>query len=138
AEWYACCRECHGFLAAAPKHKRIAALQAQYPLAALGQCNETLRDVRLSRRRSTAAFAGKLEPRLRSLERQHALIDQRVVHNDIRLDQPRIGMQREQTRIARPGAGKPHVPGLQDRCAFALVCECVPAAHTAAALMFWE
>jgi len=40
-------------------------------------------------------------------EREHARIDQRVMHDDIGLGKAGERMQREQARIAWPRAGKP-------------------------------
>ena len=53
-------------------------------------------------RRLAAALAGKFEPRLRPAERQHALIDQRVVHDDVGLREAGERIERQQARD-RPG-----------------------------------
>jgi hypothetical protein len=48
-------------------------------------------------------------------KRQHARIDQGVVHDDIGLGKACERMQSEQAWIARPCAGKPDMTRLEDR-----------------------
>ncbi len=79
------------------------------------QRDQPLADIGLDRRRLAAALAGKFKPRLRAGQRQDAWIDQRVVHHDVGLRQAGQRIEREQARIARPGAGEPDVARLEDR-----------------------
>ena len=92
-----------------------------------------LRDVGLRRRRLAAALAGEFEPRLRSGERQHALVDQRVVHDDVGLREAGERIERQQAGIARSGAGQPDMPRLEHRNAVAQCRQCVPASFIARA-----
>ena len=62
-------------------------------------------------------------------ERQHALVDQRVVHDHVGLREAGKRIERQQAGIARPGAGQPDMPGLEHRNAAAQRRECVPAVH---------
>ena len=78
-----------------------------------GKCNEPVGDVCLRRRRFAAALAGKFEGGAGMGERQHAGIDQRVMHDDIGLGEAGERVEREQARVARPGASKPYMPGLE-------------------------
>ena len=52
--------------------------------------------------------------RLRARERQHALVDQRVMNDDIGLGEAGERVERQQTGIAGAGAGQPDMPRLQD------------------------
>ncbi len=88
-----------------------------------------------SRRRLAAALAGKLEARLRSGQRQDAWIDQRVVNHNVGLRQTGQRIERQQARIARPGAGEPDVAGFEDRNAGALRRQGVPRRHEAASIV---
>ena len=101
----------HRLLAAAAEHERIAALEPQHALARARQRDQALADIGLRRRRLAAALAGEFEPRLRAGERQHPLIDQRVMHDDVGLGEAGERVERQQAGIARPGAGQPDVPG---------------------------
>ena len=58
-------------------------------------------------------------------------IDQRVVHDDVGLGEPGQRIEREQARIARPGAGEPDMARLEDRNAGALRRQGVPGRHDA-------
>ncbi len=73
------------------------------------QRDQALADIGLRRRRLAAALAGEFEPRLRAGQRQHALIDQRVMHDHIGLGEAGERIERQQAGIARPGAGQPDV-----------------------------
>ena len=48
-------------------------------------------------------------------KRQHARIDQGVVHDDVRLGEARERMQSEQAGVARSCTGKPDVTWLEER-----------------------
>ena len=59
-------------------------------------------DVGLARRRLAAALAGEIQLRaVRCGERQHARIDQRVVHDDVGLASAGKRVERQQAGIAR-------------------------------------
>ena len=45
---------------------------------------------------------------------EHAPVDQRVVDNDVRLHERVGGVQRQEARIARPGADEPDPTRLED------------------------
>ena len=62
-------------------------------------------------------------------ERQHARIDQRVVHDHVGLRQAGERIEREQAGIARPGAREPDVARREDRHAAAPRRERVPCGH---------
>ena len=124
-------RQRHRLLAAAAEHEGIAALEPQHALPGARQRDQPLADIGLDRRRLAAALAGKFEPRLRSGQRQDALIDQRVVNDDVGLRQAGQRIEREQARIARPGAGEPDMARLEDRNAGALRRQGVPCRHDA-------
>ena len=71
---------------------------------------------------------------LRTGERQHAIIDQGVVNDHIGLGKAGERVERQQTRIAGSGAGKPDMPRLQNRKPAAQGCECVELVHADKAL----
>ena len=121
-------RERHRLLAAASEHERVAALEPQHAEARARQRDQPLADIGLYRRRLAAALAGKFEPRLRSRQRQHPFIDQRVVHHDVGLRQTGQRIERQQARIARSGAGKPDLARRKDRNARTSR-QCVPCRH---------
>ena len=80
-------------------------------------------DIGLLRRRPAAALAGVFKLRLRARKRQHALADQRVVHDDVGLGQAGERVERQQAGIAGAGAGQPDMTGLQGRNAAEQGCE---------------
>ncbi len=84
------------------------------------QCDQALADVGLDCRGFAAALAGEFKPRLRTGQRQDALIDQRVVHHHIGLGEPGERIECEQARIARPRASQPDVTRCKDRNAGAV------------------
>ena len=69
--------------------------------------DETLTDIGLGWRGLAATFAGKFQPRLRASQGQHALIDQRIVHDNVGLLQTGERIESEEARIARPSASEP-------------------------------
>jgi hypothetical protein len=93
--------------AAAAEHERIAALEPQHALAGARQRDQALADIGLRRRRFAAALAGEFEPRLRPGQRQHPLVDQRVMHDHVGLGEAGERVERQEAGIARPGAGQP-------------------------------
>ncbi len=101
--------------AAAAEDEGVAALQAQHALAGPRQFDEARRDVALLRARLAAALAGILKLRPRPCELQNGFVDQRVVDHDVGLLQRVERVERQQARIARPGADQPHPARLEDR-----------------------
>ena len=105
----------NGFVTAASKNQRIAALEPQHPTARTRQLDEPVGNFRLTDRRLSAALADVLQLRLRAGERQHAGIDQCVVQDDVGLNKSGNRIEREQTRVTRPGAGEPDMARRQER-----------------------
>ena len=71
------------FLAAATEHERIATLEAQDPLASLGQFNQPERDITLLGRGFAATLAGIFEFRAGAHPIQDAWIDEGIIDDDV-------------------------------------------------------
>ena len=93
------------FLAAAPEHKRIAALQSNHSMAAAGLANHQSIDRLLRDRRPARALSDKESPRPRR-KLQRLRIDQRVVEHKIRSSQPLDRLERQKLGIAGAGANE--------------------------------
>ncbi len=76
------------------------------------ELDQTVRDVVLLGRRPSPALAGEFEPRMRPGEGQHAMIDERVVHDDVGLGEARERIERQQPGISRASSGQPDMPRL--------------------------
>ena len=68
-------------------------------------------------------------PGRRRGERQHPLVDERVVDDHIRLGEARKGIEGEQAGIARAGTGEPDLAWREDRNAGAASRQCIPSRH---------
>ena len=101
--------------AAASEDERIAAFEAEHPLSLARQRDQPLVDVALMRGRLAAALAGSLDVRARSQVTEHARVDQLVVHDDVAAPQGVHGHERQQARIARPGADEPDLARIERR-----------------------
>ncbi len=97
-----------GFLATTAEDKRITALQPQHAIAFTRQLHQPERNIALLGRWLATAFAGIFQQRACSRQLETIGIDQRVMHNHIRLRE-RIGcVQRQQTGVTRACTHEPH------------------------------
>ena len=108
AEGDAGCGERERLLAAAAEDEGIAPLEAQHAKPLPGEPYQAPADVGLVRRRLAAPLAGIFERSTRPGERQDFRRDQGVVDHAIGLAERIRRVEREQPRIARPGAHEPH------------------------------
>ena len=95
-------------LAAAAKHERVAALEAQHAGSRARPRDQQARDVGLLRRGAAATLPRRSQHGTRLRQAQHARIDQRVVDHLVRPLQRVQCKQRQQPGIARAGADQPH------------------------------
>ncbi len=103
-------RLCEGqsLLAATPEDERIAALEAQDALPLASKCHQALADVALKRRRLAAALSCVFEADALARQGKNSGVDEGVIDDDIRRREPIEGMNRQEPRVARPGAHEPH------------------------------
>ena len=102
-------------LAAAPEDEGVAALQPADAFSLSRELHQPERDVALAGRRLAAALARIFDRRAFSRMRQHALVDQRVVDHHVSLAKRIQGVERQEARVARPGADQPYPARLEDR-----------------------
>ena len=97
------CHERLGFFAAAPKNKRVAALEPNDAQAASAPIDQQRADffLRVSVVRFLLADIETFRPRRREIEKVRAR--KVVVENRIGLSEKTPGLERNQFRIARPG-----------------------------------
>ncbi len=115
AEWDPMFNKRQRLFAATAEDEGVAALEAQHPVAGTRQFDQPQRDVALFRRRFAAAFARELEHGARPRELEAILVDQRIMHDHIRLAQ-RIGrMQGQETGITGTGTNEPDRTFLERR-----------------------
>ena len=74
------------------------------------ELDQTGGDVTLLGGRSAAALTREFEPRLRSREREHATIHERIVNNEVGLREAGERIKRQQPRISGSGSGEPDMP----------------------------
>ena len=89
------------FFAAAAEHERVAALEPHHLPAASGRADHQRVDLLLRQRVAAGALADE-EPLRAPRQREHALVDERVVEHQIGAPQPRHRLARQQRRIAGP------------------------------------
>ncbi len=110
----------HGenFLAAAPEHEWVAALEADDVLAATGAANHQPMDRVLADGVTVVALAD-VEPLRATRQLDDGGRHERVVEHEIRVAQDRQRLARQQSRIARPRAHERHVTLHDTTSAFA-------------------
>src|SRR5262245_17945282 len=106
-EWDAGPGESPRLLAAAPEYERVAALEPQDALAALGLPDDELVDVALVRRGLSAALARVMERGGRPGKPQNAGVDERVMDHDLGGGERMDGHHGQEPWIAGPGADEP-------------------------------
>ena len=99
--------------AAAAEDERISTLEAEYPATLAGQFDEPERDVALQWRWLATALSGEdtLGTRARPIEDRR--LDERIVDDHVGLPERIQRVQRQQARVAGPGAAEPYPAGQQ-------------------------
>ena len=108
-------RQRQRLLAAPPEHERVAALEAQHAGARLRLGHQPGGNVRLAGRGPAAALARMVDARARPRHRQHARIDQRIVHDDIGVFERAGRQQGQQAGVAGARAHEPDLTRRQPR-----------------------
>ena len=98
------------FLAATPKHQRIAALQPHHPQALARKLDQPVVDPQLLGAHAAGALARQFQPCLRR-QRQDRIRHQRVMHHHVGLTQRVRRMQCQQAGIAGPAPTSQTEPG---------------------------
>ena len=89
-----------------------AAAKAAYSALLTGEFPDPVEVTLPKGQRPSFALAGEFKPRLRPGEGQHAMIDERVVHDDVGLGEARERIERQQPGISRASSGQPDMPRL--------------------------
>ena len=111
-------RECLGFFRAATKNVRIAALEPHDSFSFARFFDDQVVDLFL---RKICALAARNDFRLRAREPEQNRIHEQVINDHVRAPEQFRAAQREQARVARPGADEIncafgfHAPNLSER-----------------------